>query len=187
MKKKERFEQICQIAARLFKAKGYEAVTIDEICKASGITKPTFYAASLSKAKLLFYAYKPEQLPPIDSYPPDTNWLGVMYEAISQVIDQAFRYGPDLLRDFLRMEIETPSMRHVMTDGWLRQMEELIARAMASGQIQTDVEPALMTCMIETYIIGYCFQYSISCAQESKDNMLQGIRILLGIPQGEAV
>lgn len=52
-KKKADRRHICEISKALFLKKGYQAVTIDEICDQAGISKPTFYAARLTKSDLL--------------------------------------------------------------------------------------------------------------------------------------
>jgi Transcriptional regulator len=59
-------QKILEIAIHLFKEKGYDAVTIQDICKASGISKHTFYYHFESKEHILHefvkipYDVKPE-------------------------------------------------------------------------------------------------------------------------------
>lgn len=43
MKPGKRKEILVEHGLRLFKEKGYDAVSVDEICHAAGVTKPTFY------------------------------------------------------------------------------------------------------------------------------------------------
>lgn len=51
---RETSRDIQKIAIMLFKEKNFNQVTIDDICKASGITKGTFYYHYSSKDQLLF-------------------------------------------------------------------------------------------------------------------------------------
>jgi AcrR family transcriptional regulator len=50
-------EMITATALDLFKSKGYDQVTIQDICASSGITKPTFYHYVESKESLILDLY----------------------------------------------------------------------------------------------------------------------------------
>ncbi|ETA67033.1 MAG: hypothetical protein PWQ75_1545 [Methanolobus sp.] len=54
-KKKETRNRIFEISSRLFKEKGFECTTVDEITKEAGIAKGTFFNYFPTKESLLFY------------------------------------------------------------------------------------------------------------------------------------
>ncbi len=54
-KKKETKNRIFEVAGRLFKEKGFESVTIDEITREAGIAKGTFFNYFPTKTALLIY------------------------------------------------------------------------------------------------------------------------------------
>ena len=49
--------KIVQAGGQLFKQKGYDAVTVNDICQACNITKPTFYYHIKSKQDILLQLY----------------------------------------------------------------------------------------------------------------------------------
>ena len=48
---------ICESAIELFASKGYDEVSVNEICRAVNITKPTFYKYVKTKEDILFHYY----------------------------------------------------------------------------------------------------------------------------------
>ncbi|MEZ5333782.1 MAG: TetR/AcrR family transcriptional regulator [Methanolobus sp.] len=54
-KKQETRNSIFEISTRLFKEKGFENTTVDEITKKAGIAKGTFFNYFPTKESLLFY------------------------------------------------------------------------------------------------------------------------------------
>lgn len=54
-KKQETRNRIFEVSSRLFKEKGFESTTVDEITKEAGIAKGTFFNYFSTKESLLFY------------------------------------------------------------------------------------------------------------------------------------
>ena len=57
MKNKTTREDILHVAYDCFKAKGFDEVSVDDICRKAGITKPTFYKYIDSKESILTSYY----------------------------------------------------------------------------------------------------------------------------------
>lgn len=71
-------EKILNTALELFSQKGYDAVGVQSICEASGITKPTLYYYFQNKAGLL------------------QKLLKINYEKLNSLITQKSKYKPNI-------------------------------------------------------------------------------------------
>jgi AcrR family transcriptional regulator len=60
-KKKETINKIIEVSGRLFKEKGFENTTVDEITRQTGIAKGTFFNYFPTKDSLLLYFRKQEE------------------------------------------------------------------------------------------------------------------------------
>ena len=57
MKRRKLKNEIIQKSLDLFRQRGYDAVSVQDICDACDITKPTFYKYLASKQNLLSYFF----------------------------------------------------------------------------------------------------------------------------------
>ncbi len=93
-------EQICETAYRLFKEKGYDNVTVDDICKESGIAKTTFYYHLDSKEDTIYPFYK------------------LVFDALAQKMDlilAADTYWKQLVISYFALVKESDSLGYDMT------------------------------------------------------------------------
>ena len=60
---RQKLENIQNTALKLFIEKGMDQVSVSEICKAAGITKPTFYKYIDSKEKIILNYFQEVQGP----------------------------------------------------------------------------------------------------------------------------
>lgn len=87
-------DKIFETAGRLFKEKGYDNITINNICEACGITKTTFYYHIGSKQKIIlrFYDHIIDNLAPLLIQMIDTtsNWeqLILLFDTLLQNISE---------------------------------------------------------------------------------------------------
>jgi AcrR family transcriptional regulator len=106
---KETASRIQKKAVELFKESGYPAVTIENICKAGGITKSTFYYHFNSKAELLgnFYENSYELTPEITRIlaTSDNNWEK-LWACLEPSIDWSVEAGVSILSQFIITNIE---------------------------------------------------------------------------------
>lgn len=140
-------QQVIDTAVALFKEKGYEAVTVNEICKASGIAYGTFFNHFKSKGNLLWeYMY--------GSLAVDQSHILALKEktalaklmAIVTVVSQVpTQMGAPLLMQFLTLRFQN-------VEYWRKYESlfeqgkpvycELIATAQADGDILNPGAPA---------------------------------------------
>ena len=94
-------ERIRECALSLFKEKGYDNVTVVQICEAAGITKRTFYYHFDSKEQLLsgiteYLGVKAEQL--LASLASQQTNVGTLWALMSTYSINSANYGPGIIR-----------------------------------------------------------------------------------------
>lgn len=181
MKRKGAPEKIYEASARLFQEKGYDAVKIDDICSAVGISKPTLYASKLTKRDLLIHAYKPKRAETfIEQSVCDLNNMEQeIFRSVDLVAERLFVYGPDLLRDLLKLHLSSPAFEEVMDEEWIERLTTLIRVSQQKKQVKNLSSPVRLANIIATSIIGYSFQYAMNQAEESRKNLHDSVHIIL--------
>lgn len=181
MKTKIRMEQIYNTSYALFRTKGYDEVKIDEICAAAGISKPTLYAYSLTKRDLFIHMYQPcREKTFIAQQSCDlNNLMEEIFRFVDLVADRFFFFGPDLLRDLLRLHLESPALDKILDQEWESNLTGLIHSAQIRRQITNTEDPYILARMIMACIIGYSFQFAMRQAEESRENLHQSVEALL--------
>lgn len=185
MKRKTGLETIFEVSSELFSQKGYDEVTIDEICSAVGISKPTLYAQKLTKRDLFIHMYKPKREEVfIEQKVCDVNnIMAEIYRSVDLIAERVFCHGPDLLRVLLRLHLQKPALGEVMDREWRERLAQLIHAAQIRHQIRNDQKPELLVQIIGFYMVGYSFQYSINQAEESREHLHSGVHAILQTEQ----
>jgi len=140
-------EALSEAAAELFHARGFEAVTVEEIAIAAGVSRRTFFRYYDSKEDVMVerldrdgerllaeLAARPREEPPL--------------LAIRNALIAAIKYGleePDLVRDAIRLLRETSALRRALMEHRSR-LEERIAALMLQrlGTTLEDNTPMLL-------------------------------------------
>lgn len=160
--------QICEAAIELFMRKGYNEVSVNEICKAVRITKPTFYKYVRTKEDLLLQYYRTA-----DASESGT-WKGAEnpdpWEAISSGFEAGLKHctslGTDLMARVIAQQISSSARPFQSSEAWDRKMISLIAQGQKTGQIQAEMEPAPLLEVMKNYMAGFCFSL---CSQTPRD------------------
>lgn len=156
--------QIIDTAFELFKNKGYDKVTVNEICDAVGITKPTFYYHLDSKEDILSEFYQTvsdgfarefAQILSMDNY-----WEQLM-RVFTLLIEHSSEIGSDLNSQLLIMNLRKD--RHTFDfDPIIAQIcVTLIEKAQQAGQIRNQSPPLLLFQVASHAFIGYELQWCI--------------------------
>lgn len=90
-------------ALELFHERGYDAIKVQDICDAVGITKPTFYHYVPSKDDILLRYYD-EAVKAVETHVAGTDPNGPVSQLLGAylaIIDECERIGPDLLSRIL--------------------------------------------------------------------------------------
>jgi len=130
-------------ALRLFRERGYDSVSVNDICTESGVTKTTFYYHLQSKDEIvaLFYnsvtATLAERL--VDVLEEDDPWeqfIAVFFA----LIDESARIGPDLLGQLMILNLRSDRGTFDFDENLTKMAVLLIEKAQRQGQIRNRSE-----------------------------------------------
>jgi AcrR family transcriptional regulator len=132
-------------AAELFHARGFEAVTVEEIAKAAGVSRRTFFRYYESKEDVMVERLDRDGerlLAELAARPPDEPPLLAIRNALIPAIEYSLE-EPDLVRDATRLLRETSTLRRAVMERRNR-LEERIAALMIQRLGTTDNTPMLL-------------------------------------------
>jgi AcrR family transcriptional regulator len=133
-------DQLIQTGEALFVKHGMRRVTVEEICRQAGVSKPTFYRYFEHKealARRIFEQWIDEGLGQIDGIEEaETPFPQKLQQVLS--LKQAFvaRPGPEFLEDLLQLEFD---LSHV-----LGRVMRFLVHGQLHGEIRADVRPELL-------------------------------------------
>lgn len=158
--------KIQKLAIGLFKEKGYTNVTIDEICKASEITKNTFYYYYKSKDQLLadFYENAGELSPEIVCLiaASENNWEK-LWACLEPTFDWAIEAGPVIMSQVVITSIQKGhsifSWSNIagLDDVYI----EIIKKGQKNGQFRNQSDAGMIYKNIQSAILGITVEWCI--------------------------
>lgn len=158
-------QSIMTTAIKLFKATQFEQVTINDICRACDITKPTFYYHFNSKDQLISTYFRslvvklPAQLQRQDG-PQDP--LERIYDFYQQTIGIIATLGPDLYSQLYIANLKTNQHTFDLSESTNKYVTDLIQQAQQAGSIKNHAPAAEMyrssVMLFEGVEINWCFQ-----------------------------
>jgi len=157
-------EKIIDTAYDLFRRKGYDKTTINDICDACGITKTTFYYHLDSKENLIASYYKTvtQSLASriFDVLAQENYWeqLVVCFETI---VESSVKIGPDLDAQLFIMNLRKDEGTFDMNDDLTKMAVLLIERAQKVGQIRNQSPPEQLYYAFAHAFIGYELKWCI--------------------------
>jgi AcrR family transcriptional regulator len=134
-------------AAELFHARGFEAVTVEEIARAAGVSRRTFFRYYESKEDVIVERLDQDGerlLAELAARPPDEPPLLAIRNALIPAIEYSLE-EPDLVRDATRLLRQTSALRRAVMERRNR-LEERIAALMIQrlGTTGADNTPMLL-------------------------------------------
>jgi AcrR family transcriptional regulator len=133
-------DQLIQTGEALFVKHGMRRVTVEEICRQAGVSKPTFYKYFENKAALarrIVELWIEEVLHRIDGmedaevpFPEKMKQLLTIKQAISA------RPGPEFLEDLIHLDID---LSHA-----LRRVMHFLVEYQQQGDIRADIRPEVL-------------------------------------------
>ena len=99
---------IADTAVSLFKKHGYENVSVNEICKAAGLSRSSFYTAFSGKRDIIDYVLakaKTDESTVLNHFMDAKNDFERMWVLCCRYLDVAYRFGPALTGTLLRLEL----------------------------------------------------------------------------------
>jgi AcrR family transcriptional regulator len=133
-------DELIQTGEALFVKHGMRRVTVEEICRQAGVSKPTFYKYFENKealARRIFKLWIEEGLQRIDGIEDAEAPFPEKLQGILS-LKQAFvaRPGPEFLEDLLHLEFD---LSHV-----LGRVMRFLVHGQQHGKIRADVRPELL-------------------------------------------
>ena len=130
-------KEILNTACGLFRERGFDAVSLDEVCRACGISKPTFYNYVAGKDAILTDYYdivcQDIMLHFANVYEQDTYYKQFckFYDII---IDSSVDLGPDLIGKMLSLNIQEDKQSFYTRDHLTEIVIPLIRKGQESGE-----------------------------------------------------
>lgn len=131
-------QTICEHALALFNERGYENVTVQDICRACGITKPTFYRYVSAKEDLVLDVYDDisrrlaEQL--LDIIDASNHWQQLVI-CFDTLIAESEKLGPELLSQALISNLQDDRHSFDLRPRLMDVAVRIIHNGQAAGQI----------------------------------------------------
>ncbi len=161
-------KKLFDTAAALFESKGYDDVSIDEICKKVGVTKGAFYGHFKSKDQIVLEkmasydnVYKTELLSQVLNMKPGVD-------KVLEYIRLVMKYQEGFTKKLVRMSyavrvsnmdkapISIPNKRELYYV-----LEELIREGQSCGEIRDDLLPGQIAEILLYSIRGLVFSWSL--------------------------
>lgn len=151
-KRRQTHERIFGEAMRLFRERGFDAVSVGDIARAAGVSVPTFYAHFESKDHLLFALPTPEEVGRlVGSVPADLPTAellrGVMASALAE---GGGLEAPDRVLERWRVIASTPSLR-LRAAGFERATAEMVLAALPEDQAGSPAARMAVTALMAAY------------------------------------
>lgn len=178
-------KRIIDQAIRLFKTGNPQDVSVSDICKASNITRPTFYKYFKNKDALFTYFYKymgeiieKEMVNIIceDSY---VEQLWYIFDSFITYIEE---FGASFISQLLIANLKESVMSFEIIDNLLGAGVSLIKKALGVGQIRNTSDPAGLYVGLCRYYDG-CVQYwcSLKGEPDIRKEIRKGFELILDV------
>lgn len=133
-------DQLIQTGETLFVKHGMRRVTVEEICRQAGVSKPTFYKYFENKAALarrIDELWIEEALQRIDAIEDaEVPFPEKLKQILALKRELAARPGPEFLEDLIHLEID---LSHA-----LRRVMRFLVKSQQEGDIRADIRPEVL-------------------------------------------
>lgn len=147
-KKRATREAIAEAAMKLFRARGFDAVTVADVARAADVSEKTVFNYFPAKEHLVFHRGIEERAALLDAVrarPPGTSVLQPFRDATMEFIDRVERGPVESVVAIPRLVSESPSLRDGLWLAW-EQEAALFAPAIAeaAGRAQDGLLPEVV-------------------------------------------
>ncbi|MGI5948542.1 MAG: TetR/AcrR family transcriptional regulator [Lachnospiraceae bacterium] len=163
-------EEISQTALALFLQQGYRNVTIQDICQACEITKPTFYKYIGSKEELILNLYdvtiKELTTDTYNFLQADTHYEQLLI-VFSTLMKDTKKFGSDLFSQMLIANLNENYHSFDMREKLTKLCVMIIKKAQEKGEIKNMNSPSVLYRTLAYAFTGY---ETMWCIQNSQFN-----------------
>lgn len=161
-------QRIYRTAIELFARKGYENVSVDEICRRPGLTKGAFYAHFRSKDQIIleeFMNMDRHYAAAAENLPPEASSLEKLRRFNREAIRLMSELGVTLMRVLYHSQI-APHMREPYLINPARNLylitERLIREGQEKGEIRSDLPAAELTTVLINAFRGQLYHWCLT-------------------------
>ncbi|WP_162523533.1 TetR/AcrR family transcriptional regulator [Calorimonas adulescens] len=180
-------ERIIDCALELFKQRGFDNVTINDICNAVNITKRTFYYHFKSKDDLLgkFYTKVYDlNKQSISRLLSASNFWEQIWIIVGDYVDYTIQYGHEILKQVFKANLNENKGTFSLEDALVQQLLlPIIKKAQEAGHVRNQSSPESLyeaTCHI---VIGIAVMWCIhNGGFDEKSIILSNLEALFDVP-----
>lgn len=158
MKRRDLEPLILETSLRLFREKGYDNVSVMEICEACDITKPTLYKYAVTKGDLLelfFYRIAGNLEDTWDDVSIQGSWWNCLVKGFTGFLGAFQSYGIDFCMQLYIQNVLSPHDTFHIGPDFRSRMITVIRNAQEAGEIMDDTDPARLYDVILSTMIGF--------------------------------
>lgn len=178
--------KIINVAFELFKQKGYDHVTINDICQHCQITKPTFYRYVTSKEEILthFFDEIHDELDElIVNLASANNYWQQILCVFNLIIDRMQFFTKDL---YAQLYISNLKNDH-QTFSEIKVVKELVTvlieKAQMSQQIHNSGDPAMLYQLCSTICFGCGIKWCLNLVDDVHEEFVRDLSMALQVDE----
>jgi|GEM_PF-280276 len=164
--------KLLETAIRLFDERGYDRVTISDICREAGLSVGAFYHHFRSKDQILLEKYLPFARQ-VDSFYQVINHRAKeesrgALERLSRYMDLFFKYieeaGPEAMKTAFSTHIEPGFKLSLATADMFRphqELERIMAEGQELGEIRQDMSSEKLARIVYRFMVGTLFTWCL--------------------------
>lgn len=169
---------------QLFLKKGFDGVSITEIAKESGMTKPTFYNYLQSKEDLLLFCFQsdPTRLENLERTVTERGaWASGIIEYFCYLHQLFSQYGNGLFGQLVKTGLNHPNDPFGLNEVTQEKILKWIALARCDGQITPSLSDQELLQVILAYFYGFCFYQCHHDEDNVTEQLERHLSILLNV------
>lgn len=155
------YRKVQTAALQLFSQKGYEKVSIDDLCQTAEITKPTFYNHIPSKKALFlsFYELDRDDLEFLNHPDNDPDPVSGIIQIYRFLFNVCTSFGREMFTTLLQISLTTPQVEMDLRDELRIPLLQRIAAGKEQGQIFQELSDTQILRMLNSFFYGYCYYF----------------------------
>lgn len=171
-------------ALELFHKRGFDAVKVQDICAACGITKPTFYHYVPSKDDILLRCYD-DIVEIVEAHVASTDPEGPVVQLLGAylaLIDECERIGADLLSRIACSNLQENRGSYDTRPAITERMEAIIATGQHTGVIRNEADPHQIYLSTAYLYEGLQFMWCLRRGDfDRRTQMCEGLQAILQV------
>lgn len=174
-------EEISKCAIELFKAEGYNKVSVNEICEAAHVSRSVFYTVFKGKRSILEYMVaKPQQNDEKSflKFADAENDFERIWQLFERFIAIAYDFGPQLTSTLFIMQFESPQGIREAVHALDDLFATLAKNCAKAGIIETDESPVLLSHIATDLILHELYVW---CSQNGNFSLRERARQYLEV------